>query len=141
MSVCVSAVFQFLLLLTLSRGEKKCELATFFCGCLLGWLLSKAAVSKRMNCVGEKLAKQPCLPAVKQRLTKPEYAWMSTVCTGDFIIIRKPLAAQSINQAIDLSLGNAAVLVPAVIINLTRRGEGGIGNGGFEGIILSLSLT
>jgi hypothetical protein len=46
MNICVSAVFQ-LLLLTLSRGEKKCELATFFCGCLLGWLLSKAAVSKK----------------------------------------------------------------------------------------------
>jgi hypothetical protein len=59
----------------------------------------------------------------------------------DFIIIRKPLAAQSINQAVDLSQGNAAVLVPAVIINLIRRGEGGIGKGGFEVIILSLSIT
>ncbi len=57
----------------LSRvGKKSVRLATFFCGCLLGWLLSKAAVSKKMNCVcGEKLAKQQCLAAVKQRLTKP----------------------------------------------------------------------
>jgi hypothetical protein len=59
----------------------------------------------------------------------------------DFITIRKPLSAQSINQAFDLSQGNAALLVPAVIINLTRRGEGGIGKGGFEVIIPSLSLT
>jgi hypothetical protein len=49
---------------------------------------------------------------------------------ADFIKIRKTLSAQSINQAIYLSQGNAAVLVPAVIINLTRRGGGGIGKGG-----------
>ncbi len=59
----------------------------------------------------------------------------------DFLKIRKTLSAQSINQAIDLSQGNAALLIPAVIINLTRRGKGGIGKGVFEGIILSLSLT
>jgi hypothetical protein len=59
----------------------------------------------------------------------------------DFLKIRKNLAALSINQAIYLSQGNAALLVPAVIINLTRRGEAGIGKGGFEGIILSLTIT
>jgi hypothetical protein len=61
----------------------------------------------------------------------------------DLIKIRKTLSAQSINQGIYLSQRNAAVLVPAIIINLTRRGGGVIGKGGegFEGIILSLSLT
>ena len=53
----------------------------------------------------------------------------------DFIKIRKTLSAQSINQAIGLSQGNAALLVPAVIINLTlpeeereglERGEKGL---------------
>jgi hypothetical protein len=33
----------------------------------------------------------------------------------------------------------AALSVPAVIINLTRRRYGGIGEGGFEGIILFLT--
>jgi hypothetical protein len=59
----------------------------------------------------------------------------------DFIKISKTLSSLSINQAIYLSQRNAAVLVPAIIINLTRRGEGGIGKGEFEGITLSLSLT
>ncbi len=77
MNVCVSAVFQFLLLLTLSSGEKKCEAGHFFsvAACLAG-SCQRQPVSKRMNCVGEKLAKQPCVAAVKQPLTKPEYAWM-----------------------------------------------------------------
>ncbi len=50
--------------------------------------------------------------------------------------------------SICLSLGNTALLVPEVITNLTRRQEERIeerdceiGEGGYEGIILSFSLN
>ncbi len=56
----------------LSRdGKKVWGLATFFLW-LLAWLapVKGSCLQKDELCAGEKLAKQPCLAAVKQRLTK-----------------------------------------------------------------------
>ncbi len=86
MSVKYSSFFFFLL----SRWEKKCEAGHFFLW-LLAWLapVKGSCLQKGWIVWGEKLAKQPCLAAVKQRLTKPEYAWMKTVCTSRFYYKKK----------------------------------------------------